>query len=87
VEHNKQGLLVANDVDALAKGIGKVLSDPQKMKRLSHQALRKAKTFDVNELGKRILSVYEQAIQDKKDNQYVTLSVEEAPAQEAVSAT
>jgi hypothetical protein len=45
--------------------------------------LKKAKTFDVNQLGKQIISVYEQAIQDKKEDRYVTLKVEEAA--EAIS--
>lgn len=83
VEHGKQGFLVENDADALAKGLNKLLSDPQKMKRFSHNALKKANSFDVNLLTKQIVTVYEQAIQDKKADQYVTLKVEEAA--EAVS--
>jgi glycosyltransferase involved in cell wall biosynthesis len=87
VEHGKQGFLVENDVDALAEGIKKLLSDPQRMRRFSNNALKKAKTFDVNELGKQMLSVYEQAIQDKKENRYVTLQAEENSEQEAISPT
>lgn len=87
MENGKQGLLVENDVDALARGIQKLLSEQVKMKRFSHQALKKARTFEVNELGKRLVTVYEQAIQDKKDNQYVTLKVEETAPQEVVSPT
>jgi glycosyltransferase involved in cell wall biosynthesis len=88
VEHGKQGFLVKNDADALAKGINRLLADPQRMKRFSNRALKKAKTFDVHALGKQMVDVYEQAIQDKKENQFVTLSAEEAAAaQEAVSAT
>jgi glycosyltransferase involved in cell wall biosynthesis len=85
VEHGKQGFLVKNDPDALAKGLNKLLSDPQRIKRFSNQALKKAKTFDVNQLSKQMLGVYEQAIQDKKDNQYVVLNVEETTPQEAAS--
>lgn len=87
VDHNKQGLLVENDVDALAKGIKKLLSDPQRMKRFSNNALKKAKTFDVNQLGKQLISVYKQAIQDKKENQYITLKAEETSEQKAISPT
>ncbi|HSB02794.1 MAG TPA: glycosyltransferase family 4 protein [Anaerolineales bacterium] len=87
VEHGKQGFLVENDVDALAEGIKKLLSDPQQMKRFGNNALKKAKMFDVNELGKQLVSVYEQAIQDKKENLYVTLKAEEPPEQEAISPT
>jgi glycosyltransferase involved in cell wall biosynthesis len=77
VEHGKQGFLVENDEDALAKGLHELLSDPHKMKRFSNSALKKAKTFDVNQLSRQLISVYEQAIQDKKADQYVTLKAEE----------
>ena len=85
VEHGKQGFLVENDSDALAKGLHKLLSDPQRLKRLSNQALKKARTFDVNQLSNQLLGVYEQAIEDKKANQYVKLQVEETAAQQSVS--
>jgi 1,2-diacylglycerol 3-alpha-glucosyltransferase len=85
VEHGKQGYLVENDADALAKGLHQLLSDPGQMKRFRHNALKKAKTFDVDLLSKQMISVYEQAIQDKKADQSVTLKVEEVAA--AVSAS
>ena len=85
VDHGKQGFLTENDPDALAKGLEKLLSDSQRRKRFSNNALKKAKTFDVNLLGKQIVSVYEEAIQDKKENQYVTLKTEETVSQEAAS--
>jgi glycosyltransferase involved in cell wall biosynthesis len=85
VEHGKQGLLTENDPDALAKSLQKLLSDPQRIKRLSHNALKKARTFDVSGLGKQLVSVYEQAIQDKKENQYVMLKAEETASRETAS--
>jgi glycosyltransferase involved in cell wall biosynthesis len=85
VENGKQGLLVENDPEALANGIHKLLSEPQQMKRFRNQALKKARTFDVNQLGKQLIDVYEQAIQDKKDDQSVTLGAEETAAAETVS--
>jgi 1,2-diacylglycerol 3-alpha-glucosyltransferase len=85
VEHGKQGFLVENDPDALAKGLNKLLDDPQRSKRLSNNALKKARMFEVNQLGKQLLGVYEQAIQDKKENRYVTLKVEETDTRESVS--
>jgi glycosyltransferase involved in cell wall biosynthesis len=87
VEHGKQGLLVENDPDALAKGIEKLLLDSQQLKRFSNNALKKSKIFDVDQLGKQLVNVYEQAIQDKKENHYVTLKVEESGEQEAISPT
>lgn len=85
VEPGKQGLLTDNDPDALAQGLGELLADPHKMKRFSNGALKKAKTFDVNLLSRQIVSVYEEAIEDKKADRYVTLNTEES--QEAVSAS
>ena len=85
VERGKQGFLVENDPEALANGLNRLLSDSQKIKRFANNALKKAKTFDVNQLGKQLIGVYEQAIQDKKENQYVTLKAEETAPQPTVS--
>ena len=87
VEHGKQGFLVENDAEALAKGLHELLSDPHKMKRFSNSALKKAKSFDVNQLSKQSIDVYEQAIQAKKEDQYVTLKAEDAAGKEAVSSS
>ncbi|MGZ9235341.1 MAG: glycosyltransferase family 4 protein [Anaerolineales bacterium] len=87
VEHGKQGFLVENDADALAKGIEKLLANPERMKRFSNSALKKAKTFDVNYLCKQLISVYEQAIEDKKENRYVMLKAEETIAQETIASS
>ena len=73
VDNGKEGFLVENDPNALAYAINEMLSDPEEMKQFSDNALKKAKTFDMDRLGKQIIKVYEQAIQDKKDNRYVTL--------------
>ena len=73
VDNGKEGLLVKNDPNALAFAINEMLCNPQQMKQFSANALQKAKTFDINRLGKHMIKVYEQAIQDKKDNRYVTL--------------
>ena len=73
IDHGNEGFLVENDPNALASAINDMLSNPQQMKQSSHKALKKAKTFDANRLGRQMVKVYEQAIQDKKDNRYVTL--------------
>lgn len=85
VEHGKQGFLVENDPDALAQGLDRLLSDSQQRKRFSKNALKKARTFDTAQLGHELIRVYEQAIQDKRENQYVTLNTEETSSQEAAS--
>lgn len=85
VEHGKQGFLVENDVDALAKGLDDLLSDPHQMKRFSNSALKKAKTFDVNQLAKQMVAVYEESIEAKGAGESVTLKAEEAAPQQAIS--
>ena len=85
VEHGKQGFLVENDPDALAAGLHKLLSDSQRMRRFGHNALKRARTFDVHQLGRQMISVYEQSIQDKRENRYVKLEVEETASPETVS--
>lgn len=76
VDNGKEGLLVENDPSALASSINDVLSNPQQMRKFSTQALKKARTFDVNRVGKQMIKVYEQAIEDKKEDRYVTLKEE-----------
>lgn len=73
VKHGKQGFLVDNDADALAKGIRKLLSDPERLGRFRENALKRASQFDINRLGQQLVEVYEQAIEAKKHNQFVTL--------------
>ena len=73
VDNGKDGFLVDNDPNALASAINKMLSNPKQMKQFSVKALKKARTFDANRLGRQMAKVYEQAIQDKKENRYVTL--------------
>jgi len=87
VKHGRQGFLVENDPEALAKGIKKLLADPERVKRFSDSALKKAKTFDVNLLGKQLIGVYEQAIEDKRQNKFVELKAEVTASQQAVSPT
>jgi glycosyltransferase involved in cell wall biosynthesis len=76
VDHGKQGCLVENDPAALAAAMSEVLSNPEQMRNFSAAALKKARTFDINRLGKQMVKVYEQAIEDKKANRYVTLRSE-----------
>jgi glycosyltransferase involved in cell wall biosynthesis len=74
VDNGQQGFLVPNDADALAVSIKQLIETPEKMRRFSMQALKKAKTFDVNNLAKKLVNVYKQAIQDKKDEQRVLIA-------------
>jgi len=73
VDNGEQGFLVPNDAKALAASITKLLESPERMAHFSANALEKAKTFDVNYLAKKLIGVYEQAIQDKAGEHYVRI--------------
>ena len=73
LDDGKQGYLVPNDADALAASINQLIESPAKMRQFSNKALKKAKAFDVDRLTKKLVNVYEQAIQDRKDEQYVSI--------------
>ncbi|HSL27602.1 MAG TPA: glycosyltransferase family 4 protein [Anaerolineales bacterium] len=85
VKNGRQGFLVDNDPEALAKGIKKLLTDPQRLKRFSENAIKKARTYDIERLGQRMIDVYKQAIEAKKQNRNVTFHLEETAAQETAS--
>ena len=71
VDDGKQGFLVPNNADALAASIENLIESPEKMRRFSIQALEKARTFDLKNMAKSLVNVYEKAIQEKKDDQRV----------------
>jgi glycosyltransferase involved in cell wall biosynthesis len=86
LEDGKQGFLTQNDEQDLAKGLMKVLEDSSLVSKFKSAALRTSHTFDNQRLARKMLKVYEQAIQDKKNEQYVTVEDQSAlPLAEKVS--
>lgn len=77
VEDGKQGFLVPDDPDALADSVNRLLAAPEKMKKFQRSALKKAKTFDMENCSKHLIKVYEQAIEDKAADRYVTVEKDE----------
>jgi 1,2-diacylglycerol 3-alpha-glucosyltransferase len=84
LENGKQGFLVENDAQALANGIIKLVESPSLMSRFKSAALRKSRTFDNQRLARKMLDVYEQAIQDKKEETYVTVEDKNAVSAQKV---
>ena len=78
VDDGAQGFLVQNDAQDLANGILKLVEDPGLMSKFKTAALKKSRAFDNTRLSRKMLKVYEQAIEDKKEEKYVT--VEDRPA-------
>lgn len=73
LEDGKQGFLVENDPEALANGIVNLVENSGLIGKFKSAALRASRTYDNHRLGRKMLKVYEQAIIDKKNEQYVTV--------------
>jgi glycosyltransferase involved in cell wall biosynthesis len=73
VDDGEQGYLVPDDVDALAGSFDRLLDSPETMQKFSANALERAKTFDVKYCAGQLVNVYEQAITDKEEEQYVSI--------------
>lgn len=73
VENGKDGLLTANDSTALAQAIRKVLDDQELYARLKAGAIHRAEEFDIMVQARKMLEVYEQAIEDKRANRYIRI--------------
>jgi glycosyltransferase involved in cell wall biosynthesis len=71
ITHDQQGLLTENDSQALAQAIDQVLQDESLYTRLKAGATEKAKSLDMMIQAKKMVDVYEQAIEDKKANRFV----------------
>lgn len=78
LEDGKQGLLTQNDANDLASGILRLVEDSSVLGKYKTAALRTSRSYDNTRLARKMLKVYEQAIIDKKNEQYVT--VEDASA-------
>jgi glycosyltransferase involved in cell wall biosynthesis len=74
LKHGQQGYLVDNDAEALAAAIKKLLANPERMQKFAEAAYKKAQTFSIELLTEKLLDVYEQAIQDKKKDRFVTIT-------------
>lgn len=87
LEDGKQGFLTQNEANDLANGIVKVVENSSLMNKFKSAALRTSRTYDHKRLARKMLKVYEQAIRDKKDEQYVSVQDPAAlPIAEKVSA-
>jgi glycosyltransferase involved in cell wall biosynthesis len=73
LEHDRQGKLVDNNPQALAEAIRSLLEEEDLFGRFQAAALERAKEFDIQVLAKRLVDVYQEAIQDKQERLYVEL--------------
>jgi 1,2-diacylglycerol 3-alpha-glucosyltransferase len=71
IEHNQEGLLTYNDSGALAQAIERVINDEVLRQRFKQAAAKKARFFDMATQAKKLIAVYQQAVEDKKANRVV----------------
>ncbi|MBE2224077.1 MAG: glycosyltransferase, partial [Anaerolineae bacterium] len=71
VEDGKDGILTENNPESLAEGINRVMADPDLAKQLLEGAINKAQEFETLHVTRKMIAVYEQAIEDKKAGLYV----------------
>lgn len=74
VTHEVEGLLAENKVEDLAEAIARMLSEDGILERYREAALEKAAEFDILKQANRLVEVYQQAIQDKRDDRFVSIS-------------
>jgi 1,2-diacylglycerol 3-alpha-glucosyltransferase len=87
LKNGKQGFLTQNDPNDLANGIVKLVENSGLMSKFRSAALRTSRAYDNHRLASKMLKVYEQAIIDKKNEQFVTVADPSAiPAPEKVAA-
>ena len=66
VSDGEEGLLTPNDSGALAHALRQLLGDEPLRRRLAEAATRKASEFDLEKQARRLVQVYEQAIEAQK---------------------
>ena len=71
ISHEQEGLLTENDSQALAQAIERVLADQDLYQKLRAAAEQKAQTLEATVQAKKLVTVYEQAITDKKADRVV----------------
>jgi 1,2-diacylglycerol 3-alpha-glucosyltransferase len=76
LEDGKQGFLTQNDPQDLANGIVKLVENSSMLSKFKTAALRTSRSYDNMRLARKMLKVYEQAIQDKKEEKYVTVEAQ-----------
>ncbi len=73
LEDGKQGFLTQNDANDLANGLIRLVENSSLLGKFKTAALRTSRSYDNTRLARKMLKVYEQAIIDKKNEQYVTV--------------
>ena len=77
VKHEIQGLLVEEEVGALANGIDHLIANENRYQQYKAAAQARAKDFEISTLAETLVQVYEQAIEDNNAGKYVQVRQQE----------
>lgn len=66
VQHGVDGILVPGDAESLAQAALELLSDPERLKAMSHSARENAKRFSRRECALKMLSAYQDALTNQR---------------------
>lgn len=69
----EQGFLVPDSADALAASINRLLESPDRLEKFKENALAKVREYDQMNCARRLLEVYDQAVDDKENDLSVTV--------------
>jgi len=73
VEHGQEGLLTSNDKDSLAQALEQVLGDDALCQHLKAGARKKAESLDSLLQAKKLVTAYDQAIDDKRADFFINV--------------
>lgn len=71
VRDGVDGILVGNDPQELANGIMRLVGDPDQRRQMSARTQESAADFDILRQAEKLVSVYEQAIEDKRAGRFI----------------
>lgn len=74
VEHDKQGLLVEANPQALAAAFARLLDAPELRQRFRAAALETAQEYEIHRQADRLLGVYQQAIETRRAGHFVEIA-------------
>ncbi|GAB4432385.1 MAG: glycosyltransferase family 4 protein [Anaerolineae bacterium] len=76
VDDGVEGLLTADDSGALAQAISRAVNDPELRRKFSQNAVKKAASFDMMAQARKLVQVYEQAIEDQRAGRRIRIDEE-----------
>lgn len=74
IEHGKDGLLTADDDQALAEAISRVLENPDLAENLKMAGMEKARRYSITEQAQKLVAVYEEAMEARKSGRQVRVA-------------